>query len=189
MPTSLSCSDNCYFVQLIDARCVHVCVYACFPFLQVIACVLMSFYRCFGLEFFYPLFLSLSFSLSHTLLRTCTNVQPLLTVGLAKLLSEQMTKTKMVTSFLPTSPMFCVMVHINHTKLPCTRGSLFFLSLPQTGPLSTSSANGALFRADGFLMAKLEHTADGSLHLLQPAMQLMAVLMTKAVGVCNSRNQ
>lgn len=32
-------------------------------------------------------------------------------------------------------------------------------------------------------MAKLWHSADGSLHLLQPAMQLMAALMTKAVGV------
>lgn len=32
-------------------------------------------------------------------------------------------------------------------------------------------------------MAKLKHAADGSLHLLQPAMQLMAALMTKALGV------
>lgn len=36
--------------------------------------------------------------------------------------------------------------------------------------------------ADGFLMAKLWHSADGSLHLLQPAMQLVAALMVKAVG-------
>lgn len=96
---------------------------------------------------------AVNFSLGPTL--SCTHGQPLLTVGLAKLLSEQMTKNKMVTSFLPTSPMFSVMVHINHTKLPCTQGSLFFLPLPPTCPLSTSSANGALFLADGFLMAKL----------------------------------
>lgn len=31
-------------------------------------------------------------------------------------------------------------------------------------------------------MTKLWHFADGSLHLLQPAMQVMAALMTKAVG-------
>lgn len=55
-------------------------------------------------------------------------VQPLFTVGLAKLLSEQMTKNKTVNSSLPTSPILSVIVHINHTKLPCTQGSL--LSLP-----------------------------------------------------------
>lgn len=103
-------------------------------------------------------------------------------------LFEQMTKNKTVTSFLPTSPMLSVMVHINHTKLPCTQGPLFSLSLPLTCPLQTCSANGALFLADGFLMAKLWYSADGSLHLLQPAMQLMAALMTEAVGGC-SRNQ
>lgn len=130
---------------------------------------------------------SFSLSFSFSLLQTFTNVQPLLT--LAKHLSEQMTKTKMVTSFLPTSPMFSVMVPINHTKLHCTWGSLFFLPLPPTGPLSTLSANGVLFCADGFLMAKLKHTADGSLHLLQPVTQLMAVLMTKAAGVRSFRNQ
>lgn len=32
-------------------------------------------------------------------------------------------------------------------------------------------------------MAKLKHAADGSLHLLQPAMQLMVPLMTKALRV------
>ncbi|KAI9533608.1 Exocyst complex component 4 [Dissostichus eleginoides] len=44
------------------------------------------------------------------------------------------------------------------------------------------SANEALFLADGFLMAELWHSTDGSPHLLQPAMQLMAALMTEAVG-------
>ncbi|TNN49385.1 Exocyst complex component 4 [Liparis tanakae] len=47
-------------------------------------------------------------------------------------------------------------------------------------------ANAALFLADGFLMAKLSLCADGSLHLLQPAMQLMAALMTGAVGGCGT---
>lgn len=79
--------------------------------------------------------LSLSPSLLHTLSLSLSDVQPLLTVGLAKLLSEQMTKNKTVTSFLPTSPMLSVMVHINHTKLPCTQGSLLFLSLPPICPL------------------------------------------------------
>ena len=81
--------------------------------------------------------LSLGRSLLHTLSLSLSlsDVQPLLTVGLAKLLSEQMTKNKTVTSFLPTSPVLSVMVHINHTKLPCTQGSLLFLSLPPICPL------------------------------------------------------
>lgn len=97
----------------------------------------------------------------------------------------------MVTSFLPTSPVFSVMIHINHTKLPYThtRTCSLVLLLPPTCPLSTFSGNRALFLADGFLMAMLWHAADGSLHLLQQAMQLMAALMTKAVGGCSARNQ
>lgn len=131
----------------------------------------------------------LSVLLSPSLLHTHTDIEPLFTVGLAKLLSEQMTKNKTVTSFLPTSPMLSVMVHINHTKLPCTQGFLFFPLPPSNLPSLDFSANGALFLADGFLMAKLWHATDGSLHLLQAAMQLMAVLTTKAVGGCSTGNQ
>lgn len=93
----------------------------------------------------------------------------------------------MVTSSLRSSPMLSVMVHINHTKLLCTLGSLSSRHLPPTCSLQTSSANGALLLADGFVMAKLWHFADGSLHLLQPAMQVMAALMTKAVGGLEQR--
>lgn len=71
--------------------------------------------------------------LTHT--HTHTDFQSLFTLGLAKLLSEQMTKNKTVTSSLPTSPMLSVMVHINQTKLPWTQGSLFSPTLPSTWPL------------------------------------------------------
>lgn len=124
------------------------------------------------------LFNARNFSRGHTR----ADVPPVVTVALAKLLSVQMTKNKTMTSSVPASPMLSVMVHINHSKVPCTQSSLFFVPLPPTCPLQTSSANRALLLADGFLMTKLWHFADGSLHLLQPPMQVMAALMTKAVG-------
>lgn len=140
------------FVWLIDVLwqqnrtvCLSVCVRACMSLW--VACVFMSLYWCVGPEF--------SPSLKHFHFLPDTHAQPLFTVGLAKLLSEQMTKNKTVSSFLPTSPMLSVMAHINHTKLPCTQGPLLFLSLPLTCPLQTCSANEALFLADGFLMAAL----------------------------------
>lgn len=104
-------------------------------------------------------------------------------------LSEQMTKNKTVTSSLPASPKLFVMVHINHAKLPSTQ-SVLSLSLSLSLPLLRPPVPMEwCLLADGFLMAKLWHSADGSLHLLQPAMQLMAALMTKALWGCCAGNQ
>lgn len=99
-------------------QCVRVCMYA----------LMLFFPGCFLYVFVpFTVVLALKFSLSvpyfHTYLsltrtHTHTDFQSLFTLGLAKLLSEQMTKNKTVTSSLPTSPMLSVMVHINQTKLP-----------------------------------------------------------------------
>lgn len=102
-----------------------------------------------------------------------------------KLLSEQMTKNKNVPSSQPASPKLFVMVRINHAKPPSTQSSLSF-SLPLLRPPVPMEW---CLLADGFLMAKLWHSADGSLHLLQPAMQLMAAIMTKAPWGCCAGNQ
>lgn len=77
------------------------------------------------------------------------------------------------------------MPRINHAKVLHARST----SSPHTH-LSwppKCGANGAPSPADGFLIAKLKHAADGSPNLPQPAMQLMLPLMTKTLRVLGGK--
>lgn len=120
-----------------------------------------------------------SLIISPSCAHACT-FNAVLSAAPAQIWPQQMTTKKTVTSSLLNLPVLSLMVHINHAKLPCTQCTPSFT---HTHTPSTCGANGAPSPADGFLMAKLEHAADGSPRLLQPAMQLMVPLMTKALGV------